>query len=91
MVSRRPHDPFIGEQRIYRVGNYGLSCVNAQELHIFDFAWEIAVIKFHGPTVEDFKLNYDTPLTDDVEVFDSDVETNEFIKKAFEYFKEVQE
>ncbi len=76
-----------GIQRIYRVGDYGLSVVNSPILHSYRFAWETAVLKFNGEGINDFKLDYSTPLTNDIEVFFTDKETNEFLKKAFIYFK----
>ena len=49
----------------------------------FPFAWEIAVIEWKG---EGFKLDYSTPLTRDVEVFPTDEEANNFIRRAKELF-----
>ena len=93
LVEEHPHlSAFIGGvQRIYRVGNYGLSVVNGTSLHSYAFAWEIAVIKFKSKNSEDcFSLDYSTLLTNDVEVFSSDEETNEFLKKAFIYFRKIE-
>jgi hypothetical protein len=74
-----------GTQRIYRVGEYGLSLVNGPMLHSYPFAWEAAVTKYRG---DDWSLTYETPLTSDVEVFGTDREANAFIKRAFEWFEE---
>jgi hypothetical protein len=72
-----------GKQRIYRFSNgYGLSVVNATELHSYPFAWEIAVLKGVDEKGNFEDLCYDTPLTDDVEVFGSDEEANDFIERA---------
>ena len=65
-----------GVQRIYKIGKYKLSLVNAPVLHSYPFAWEAAIIK-------DGNLDYSTPLTSDVEVFETETEANEFIQKAF--------
>lgn len=80
-----------GVQRIYKFadGN-GLSVVNASMLHSYSFAWEIAVVSnvrknMFGQVLFD-QLRYDTPLTQGVEVFHSDEEANEFIKRAAMYF-----
>lgn len=69
---------FGGTQRLYRWGNYGASAVNSSMLHHFPFAWEVAVLRYEG---ERGWLAYDTPLTNDVEVFASDSATNEFLMK----------
>ncbi len=76
-----------GQQFIYDLGNgYGLSAVNSPDLHSFPFAWEFAVVS--NPTATGFDdLDYSTPLTQDVEVFSSDEEANEFIAKAFAWAK----
>ena len=90
LLMELPHSLGFGLQRLYRIGNYGLSCVNPKILHSYPFAWEIATIKYKGEDTNDFDLVYDTGLTGDVEVFYSDEETNEFIEKAFVVFKEME-
>lgn len=80
----RPHR--IGnEQVIYALPNgYELSCVNSPMLHAYPYAWEIAVFDKNGA------LTYDTPLTDDVEVFGSDDEANSFIIHAIQWANETK-
>jgi hypothetical protein len=85
LLIERPHlSSYIGGiQRIYRFkSGYGLSVVNSPMLHAYPFAWEAAVLK--GVTDDgDFEsLDYSTGLTEDVEVFDSDEEANDFIRRA---------
>lgn len=78
---------FSGVQRIYRFNNnYGLSLVNFPTLHTFPFAWEAAVIRFYSSNSDEFEIVYDTELTDDVEVFDTDEEANAFIERAAQLF-----
>lgn len=77
-----------GEQRLYRWGNWGLSVVNGSALHSYAFRREAAVVHFtdkRGPN--DFDLCYETPLTSDVEVFQSDEEADEFVERARAYFE----
>ena len=88
LTSEKPHPSGIGGiQRLYRIGNYGLSCVNSKILHTYLFAWEIAILKYKNKVSDDFELVYDTELTEDVEVFTSDDKTNDFIKRAFILFE----
>ncbi len=78
-------EKYQGVQRIYKLENgYGLSVVNPPALHSYPFAWEVAVLKLLNTDPEEieFELTYDTPLTDDVEVFSNTPDTNEFIHKA---------
>ena len=57
-----------GVQKVYRFANgYGASVVR----HAFSYGgsdglWELAVVKFRGPHFDQFDLDYDTPITDDV-------------------------
>ena len=94
LLLNRPHpSPFIGgEQRVYRFpcGN-GLSVINGAMLHSYPFAWEIAVVTEVKDDGRFGHLTYDTPLTQDVEVFMDDDEANAFIEKAAAYFAERME
>lgn len=89
LVSERSHPvPEVGgRQRIYRFKNgKGLSVVNSPVLHSYPFAWEVAVISGVDEEGNFEGLCYETELTDDVEVFSTDEETNEFIQKAITLF-----
>lgn len=67
-----------GIQHLYRFDNgRGASVIR----HSFSYGrdlglWELAVIRFVGPDIEDFQLDYRTPITDDVMgvLSESDVE-----------------
>jgi len=89
LLLEKPHiHAFIGGvQRIYRFKGGGLSAVNGKSLHNYPFAWEIAVLKGVSDSGEYDDLDYSTPLTEDVEVFDTDEEANAFIEKARKYFE----
>jgi len=76
----KPH-PFDGDIiRIECKNGWGLSCINGKTFHSHPYAWEIAVTK-------DGLLNYDTALTSDVEVFDTEVEAQAFIDRAIPYLE----
>lgn len=84
LICDEPHHTFApGRQRIYRFANgYGLSLVNCPDLHAYPFAWEAAVLRDVSEDGEEFSITYQTPLTNDVEVFATDEEANAFIEKA---------
>lgn len=84
LVQERSH--LDGVQRLYRDGRYGLSLVNGPMLHGYDFAWEAAVLDYGSADGGRFNLTYETPLTNDVEVFSTDDEANAFIARAFDWF-----
>ncbi len=86
LITERPHSLGGGVQRLYRWGDYGLSVVNPAILHHYTFAWEAAVLKFKSQDLDSFELDYSTELTEDVEVFMSDEETNLFIERAKQLF-----
>lgn len=78
---------FGGVQRIYRFANgMGLSAVNSPMLHVYSFAWEIAVLKGVEDSGDFEKIDYTTDLTEDVEVFTNDDDANEFIARAATLF-----
>lgn len=88
VVERIRDDGINGVQRIYGFkNNTGLSLVNGSMLHSYKFAWEAAVINDVNEAGGFTNINYDTPLTNDIVVFETDDETNEFIQKAEEYFE----
>ena len=95
LVSERNHPSIFigGTQRIYRIGNWGISAINGRGAHPFscgNWAWECAVIHFNSKDNYDFELRYDTPLTDNVEVFSTVDETNKFLEKAFKWMNKVK-
>lgn len=72
-----------GDSRLYKLPNgFGLSAQNDKILHYYSFAWEIAVVTNMQDDGTFDTLTYDTPLTEDVEVFDTDEEANAFIARA---------
>lgn len=82
LVLERAND-IGGVQRVYRFSNgYGLSLINLPMAHAYPFAWEAAVLKDVPEDGHGGEIDYTTPLTEDVEVFATDAEANEFIKRA---------
>jgi hypothetical protein len=57
-----------GVQEIYRFDNgYGASKIKTNHSYGSDYdLWEIAVIKFNGDNILNFKLCYETHITNDV-------------------------
>lgn len=81
LVSESIHQ-LGGLQRIYKFGErFGLSLVNSEMCHCYEFAWEAAVLI-------DGKISC-IPLGD-VVVFSNDDEANDFILKAKAYFESAE-
>jgi hypothetical protein len=65
----RPHPAGMGGvQKLYRFPNgYGASVVQFPRSYGYGSGrWELAVLKFTGEGDDEFKLTYDTDITDDV-------------------------
>ena len=86
LLIEKPH-PLGGTQRLYKFANgKGLSVINGRELHSYPFAWEVAVVNGIKDDGSFTDIDYTSNLTEDIEVFASDDETNAFISKAKEMF-----
>lgn len=60
-------DPFFSHHAIVRFDNgYGASLINGTQQDPYSNLWELAVISFWGRGLEDYHLNYKTPITSDV-------------------------
>jgi len=67
-----------GYQHIYRFDNdFGASVIN----HSFSYGTELAVVKFNSKDNFDFEIKYNTPITDDVIGYLSEVELEDILKE----------
>lgn len=68
VVERSHPSGMGGTQKIYRFPNgYGASVVQFPGSYGYaDGLWELAVIQFTGEDIDDFKLTYETYITNDV-------------------------
>lgn len=81
LIATRTNPNLGGDQRLYQLANgYRLSAINSPKANFNPFAWEIAVLKVVDDKIDG--IAYDTPLTNDVEVFYTDDEANAFIERA---------
>lgn len=83
LVKERPNE-IGGIQRIYRWGRYGASCINAEIAHAYEFKWEVAILRYFNDDDKEV-ICYDSGLTEDVEVFMNDLDTNEFLLKIRDF------
>lgn len=68
-IIERVHPAKLGGiQKVYRFANdYGASVVRTPFSYGgCDGLWELGVVLFNGPGEDDYKLTYDTPVTNDV-------------------------
>ena len=83
IINRNLHD---GRQYVFRfMNNYGASVVkHSGSYGCYNDLWELAVLKFIGPGVWDWDLDYDTEITDDVIGHLDDIEVCEILAKIKE-------
>ncbi|BAK52866.1 hypothetical protein F373_gp054 [Bacillus phage SP-10] len=78
-----------GLRGVYRFpNNYGASVVvgGLVTANQGNYYLELVVLRFHSEDDEDFSLDYDTPITDDIMIFDNEEElirTLEAIKELW--------
>lgn len=72
-----------GIQHIYRFANgYGASVIRHKFSKGYsDNLWELAVIRFDGPDIWDWSLDYETPIAEDVIGDRTDVEIDMLLKE----------
>ena len=78
-----------GQQFLYKVGDYGLSLISPPTESITQVRWEVEVIKYNDPKTLNYEICDTTELAKKTLIFHNDKSLNEFLVKAFGYFKEV--
>lgn len=89
LIERIQPDGQGGLQLVYKVNNYGVSAVSRPQEEIYMIHWEVEVIKFLDDSNIKFEPCHSTDLASRPLRFNNDKALNEFLGKAFEYFKEL--
>lgn len=89
ILTRSAPDGYGGTQFIYRMKNYGLSAVSKPKEEIVQICWEVDVLEFKDDTALIFEVCHTTDLADKTLIFHNDKSLNEFLVRAFDYFKEL--
>ena len=79
-----------GTQFLYRVNQYGIAAVASPQEDVSHIHWKADVIKYHDDKTLQYDLCHTTELADKSLTFRNDKSLNEFLKKAFDYFTELQ-
>ena len=79
-----------GIQFLYRVNQYGIAAVTSPQENVAHIHWKVDVIKYHNNETLKYDLCHVTELADKTLTFRNDKSVNEFLKKAFGYFTELQ-
>ncbi len=80
-----------GTQFLYRVNDYGIAAVSSPQEDVSQIHWEVDVIKYREASTLKYDLCHTTELADKTLTFRNDKSLNEFLGKAFVYFKELQD
>jgi len=80
-----------GTQFLYRVYNYGIAALSIPHEDISQIHWRVDVIKYQDSDTLNYAICHDTDLADKTLTFRNDKSLNQFLEKAFGYFRELEE
>lgn len=78
-----------GTQFLYRIKNYGIAAVSYPNEDITLLNWSVDVVKFKNEETLTYDICHSTDLAKKTLTFRNDKSLNEFLQKAFGYFKEL--
>ena len=88
-LSRSAPDGEGGQQFLYKVNQYGISAISRPQEEISQIHWDVEVIRYHETQAVEFDVCHSTELAEKSLIFHNDSSLNEFLEKAFGYFKEL--
>jgi len=88
-LSRSAADGQGGQEFLYKVNQYGISAKSRPQEVLSQIHWEVEVIKYQETAAIKFEICHDTELAKKTLIFHNDSSLNEFLEKAFNYFKEL--
>ena len=88
-LSRSAADGQGGQEFLYKVNQYGISAKSRPQEELSQIHWEVEVIKYQETAAIKFEIFHDTELAKKTLIFHNDSSLNEFLEKAFNYFKEL--
>lgn len=88
-LSRSAADGQGGQEFLYKVNQYGISAKSRPQEELSQIHWEVEVIKYKETAAVKFEICHDTELAKKTLIFHNDSSLNEFLEKAFNYFKEL--
>ena len=89
-LSRTAPDGEGGQQFLYKVNQYGISAISRPQEEISQIHWDVEVIRYHETEAVEFDVCHSTELAEKSLIFHNDSSLNEFLEKAFSYFKELE-
>ena len=80
-----------GTQFLYRVNDYGIAAVSSPQEDVSQIHWRVDIIKYRETDTLKYDLCHTTDLAKKTLTLRNDKSLNEFLGKAFVYFKELQD
>ncbi len=90
LLTRSATDGDGGQQFLYKVNQYGVSAISRPQEELSQIHWDVEVIKYHETEAIKFDICHNTELAEKTLIFYNDKALNEFLEKAFDYFKELR-
>ena len=88
-LTRSAPDGEGGQEFLYKVNQYGVSAISRPQEEISQIRWDVDIIKYHETEAVEFDICHSTELAEKSLIFHNDSSLNEFLEKAFSYFKEL--
>ena len=88
-LTRSAPDGEGGQEFLYKVNQYGVSAISRPQEEISQIRWDVDIIKYHETEAVEFDICHSTELAEKSLIFNNDSSLNEFLEKAFSYFKEL--
>ena len=88
-LTRSAPDGEGGQEFLYKVNQYGVSAISRPQEEISQIRWDVDIIKYHETEAVEFDTCHSTELAEKSLIFHNDSSLNEFLEKAFSYFKEL--
>ena len=88
-LTRSAPDGEGGQEFLYKVNQYGVSAISRPQEEISQIRWDVEIVKFQKSEATKYEICHSTELAEKALIFHNDSSLNEFLKKAFNYFKEL--
>lgn len=89
LLNRAEPDGLGGMQFLYKINDYGIAAISKPQEELSNIHWEVNIIKYIAVTPLKYEVCHTTELAAKTLKFYNDKALNEFLSKAFEYFKEL--
>jgi len=88
-LTRSAPDGDGGQEFLYKVNQYGVSAISRPQEEISQIRWDVEIVKYHKAEAAKYEICHSTELAEKALIFHNDSSLNEFLEKAFSYFKEL--